>query len=74
MATAYLASATSCPLCSTIGKANCVACSSASTCTGCADGFYLNNNACTACSTNCAKCAAETGKCTACTTGYFLDS
>eukprot|EP01022_Parablepharisma_sp_SALTPOND_P020114 TRINITY_DN356_c0_g2_i4.p1 TRINITY_DN356_c0_g2~~TRINITY_DN356_c0_g2_i4.p1 ORF type:complete len:851 (-),score=53.31 TRINITY_DN356_c0_g2_i4:242-2413(-) len=41
-------------------------------CKTCADGFYLNNYACTSCASSCAKCTKDA--CSLCATGYYMST
>ncbi|ESU38829.1 Variant-specific surface protein, partial [Giardia duodenalis] len=52
----------------------CKACSSASACTDCADGYVKIGSAqtCTKCDANCLTCETDATKCTECASGYYL--
>ena len=40
-------------------------------CTKCLDGFYLNNNKCSFCNTNCETCSGSADNCDSCNFGYY---
>lgn len=49
---------------------NCALCVSATTCSQCSPGYYINSGSCTPCSTsNCALCPGNS--CSTCTTGFY---
>eukprot|EP01022_Parablepharisma_sp_SALTPOND_P020107 TRINITY_DN356_c0_g1_i6.p1 TRINITY_DN356_c0_g1~~TRINITY_DN356_c0_g1_i6.p1 ORF type:complete len:1096 (+),score=69.50 TRINITY_DN356_c0_g1_i6:1905-5192(+) len=54
------------------GLAGCVTFLSPNKCKACADGYYLNNYACTGCASSCAKCTKDA--CTDCVAGYYMSA
>ncbi|ESU40541.1 Variant-specific surface protein [Giardia duodenalis] len=50
----------------------CKACSDATACTTCADGYVLANNACSKCDASCLTCETDASTCKACASGYYL--
>ncbi|ESU42287.1 Variant-specific surface protein [Giardia duodenalis] len=52
----------------------CKACSDASTCTACADGYVklTSTTTCSKCDASCLTCETEATKCKACASGYYL--
>lgn len=65
----YLPKADRCVSC----EHGCLTCNSLTNCTGCKEGYYLENADCHFCDSGCKECTAP-GKCTKCFDGYFISS
>lgn len=51
----------------------CTSCTNSSFCYSCTTGYYLLNNVCTPCSSNCLTCITNASYCTSCPQGYVIN-